>query len=86
MNTALKQKTTKITLSVPVHILDDFKKLVGQRKVSHSVAQLMAEELARGKREKAFNMAEEIGQQIDKSNAKISTQDLIDSYKEDRKY
>ena len=86
MNAAINQKTTKITLSVPIDILDDYKKLVGQRKVSHSVTQIMAEQLSWEKRRKALNIAKKIGQKIDEASVKISTQELVNSYKGYRKY
>ena len=86
MNIVVNQKTTKITLSVPIDILDDYKKLVGQRKVSHAVTQIMVEQLKWEKRKKALIIAKKIGHKIDKERVKISTQELINSYKEYRKY
>ena len=66
--------------------VDEYKKLVGQRKVSQSVTQIMAEQLSREKRKKAPNIAKKIGQKIDKASVNISTQELINSYKKYRKH
>jgi predicted XRE-type DNA-binding protein len=78
--------TTKITLSLPQKTIDMFKDLVGKRKVSSAVKEMMEEEIKNAKQDKALKMAKKIGQEIRKTKLQMGTKEIIKAYKDERKY
>lgn len=84
MNTALI--ANKVTLTIPGNILQEFKKIVGLRKMSQRVSDFMQEQVRLEKQRQAFSLAKDIAKDVQSSGFKTNTQKIINSYKNERKY
>lgn len=74
----------RLTLTLPEILLIEFKSLVGDRKMSSTIASLMQDWLKEQKKNKFLQKTKEIAQQAEDDQSVLTSLQIINAYKHDR--